>query len=173
MARRRSLESSFWRCGKVTPGLNFRQRLLFLGLISFQDDCGRLHGEPHLVKADVFAFDKVGLKTIEKDLKALERAKLLYLYNVEGRRYIQLHGAHHQKLQHPTPSRIPPLPDRGLLRKLSHNSHEPSVKTSASNGSVGSEVPGREEKRREEKGPEAKRTFERGWKGPESTKPWL
>jgi len=142
MARKRSIESSLWRSEKFNSGLSWRQKNLFVGLISFQDDAGRLHAEPDLIKSDVFPFDRVSRRTIEQDLKKLEDVNLLYLYEVNGRKYIQLHGIHHQKLDHPTPSRIPPHPDRNLLARISRATRERDANDS----------PTREVKRREVKG---------------------
>ena len=157
MRRKRALDTSFWTCEKVTPGLKLRQRLLFIGLISFQDDSGRLSGEPDLVKAQVFPFDKIRPQTIEKDLQVLEEAGLLYCYNIKGRRYIQLHGFHHQKLDHPIASRIPPHPNRELLARITRKSREGIASHSAP----------REENRREENGNSRGR-----WKKEKEAKPW-
>lgn len=110
MARRRLIDPGVWQSGHFKR-LNFRQRLLWVGVISLSDDEGKLKGEPAVIKAATFPFDNVSIKTVESDLRKLEEEGLLRRYEADGDKYILIvKWDKYQKPSHPTPSKIPDPP---------------------------------------------------------------
>ena len=134
MARRRLIDPRVWQSGHFKR-LNMRQRLLWLGIITLADDEGKLRGEPAVIKADIFPFDSVNLKTVESDLSVLGNEGVLHSYQVEGDLYIWIpKWERYQKPSHPTPSKIPDPPAKrsGELRESLHRDYEaPSDQSSA------------------------------------------
>ena len=112
MARRRLIAPGIWQSGHFKR-FNFRQRLLWIGVITRADDTGKLKGEPAVLKAEIFPFDAIGVGVIDEDLAKLEQEGLIRRYEVAGDRYILIvKWKRYQKPSHPTPSTIPdPLLD--------------------------------------------------------------
>ena len=108
MARIRTVKPEFWGHWK-TARVSRDARLLFLGLLNEADDEGRLLGSPKAVAGAVFPNDDdVTPKHVERWVDELESVCLAHRYEVEGIRYIVLPGfTEHQKVSHPTPSRLP------------------------------------------------------------------
>ena len=131
MARRRLIAPGLWQSGHLMR-LNHRQRLLWIGIITRSDDDGKLKGEPAVLRAEVFPFDKISAKVIDDDLNLLHKEVMIRRYEVAGDRYILIpKWLQHQRPSHATPSRIPnpdgsysPSPE--LLRLISRNPHPQS-----------------------------------------------
>jgi hypothetical protein len=105
--RIRSLKPEIWQ-DEAVGHLSPHARLLFIGLITMADDEGRLRALPASILGHVFPYDDVSPRRLAKWLDELKRAKLLYLYAVEGTPYIALKGwAQHQKINKPQHSRLP------------------------------------------------------------------
>lgn len=113
MARIRTIKPSFFESEDVAV-LPLRARLLWIGLWTHCDDAGRTKDNARLVKARVWPLDPdVGLKDIEEDLEVLAEKGRIVRYEVDGQRYLQVtNWREHQKIQKPSPSKIPP-PDSG------------------------------------------------------------
>ncbi len=111
MARRRLVDPRMWQSGHFKR-LNFRQRILWIGLITLADDDGKLRGDPAVIKSEIFPFDRVSLKVVDGDLQRFSEESLIQRYEVSSERYIHIvKWAQYQRPSHPTPSRIPdPLP---------------------------------------------------------------
>jgi len=108
MARRRMIDPGFWLSEHNTR-LIFRQRLLFLGLISNADDEGRVKGNANFIRAMVFPYDELESSKIKDDLAKLSSEGLIIRYNYNGLDYIQIaKWAEFQRIDHPTKSKIPP-----------------------------------------------------------------
>ena len=63
-------------------------RLLFTWMIAHLDREGRIFGEPHLVKAQIFPRSKISVAKIEKYLREMETFSLIYRYFNGKERYI-------------------------------------------------------------------------------------
>jgi hypothetical protein len=113
MSRIRSIKPEFWSseqvmaCAPVT-------RLLFIGLWNFADDGGRLSNSAKSIKAQIFpGDDDVDSTNVRRMLDELSSNELLLEYEVDGRAYFQITGWHHQRIDRPRPSKIPPPPLSG------------------------------------------------------------
>lgn len=108
MARIRTIKPGFFRSEDVSA-LPLRARLTWIGLWTQCDDQGRAKDNAKLIKADVWPLDDVSLKDIEVDLNTLADRGLIIRYEVDGTRYLEVVNWHdHQKINRPTPSKIPP-----------------------------------------------------------------
>ena len=82
LPRRRMIHSKIWVSDqfiKLTP----LGRLLYIGLISLADDYGRFRADKCFMKAQIFAYDKVGVAKVKKLRDELEESGLIQLYEVE------------------------------------------------------------------------------------------
>ncbi len=110
MARIRSIKPDFFISDTVSA-LPLRARLTWIGLWTHCDDHGRCRDNVKLVKAAVWPLDDVSLRDVASDLTDLERAGVIFRYEVEGKSYIQVtNWAEHQKVDRPSKSTIPPPP---------------------------------------------------------------
>lgn len=108
MPRIRTYKPSFFRSEDVAA-LTFRARLTWLGLWPYCDDEGRMKDNVRLIKGDVWPLDDVSVDDIEDDLAELAKHGRIVRYVVDGRRYLQVtNWQEHQRIQKPTPSKIPP-----------------------------------------------------------------
>jgi hypothetical protein len=113
MARIRTYKPSFFRSEDVAA-LTFRARLTWLGLWPHCDDEGRMKDNAKLIKGDVWPLDDVSLEDVEQDLSDLAAGGRIVRYEVDGRRYLAVtNWLEHQRIQKPTPSKIPPPPGSG------------------------------------------------------------
>ena len=82
-------------------------RLLFLGMLNFADDAGRMGYSPKTIKAQVFPSDEISVDEIRLMIVELSSNALVLIYAVDGKEYIQITGWHHQRIDRPKPSAIP------------------------------------------------------------------
>ena len=110
MARIRTIKPDFFT-SEVVAGLPLRSRLTWIGLWTYCDDFGRCRANVKLVKAAVWALDEVSISDIEIDLNTLADRGLIFRYSVDGKDYIQVtNWKEHQRVSHPTESKIPDPP---------------------------------------------------------------
>lgn len=115
MARQRMIHPDFWR-SPHNEHLSFRQRLLWLGLISNADDEGRIKANPNFIRATVFPFDDLSSVSIKDDLALLTSEGLIIQYTNKEVDYIQIaKWGDFQKISHPQPSKIPAFEGLSLL----------------------------------------------------------
>lgn len=107
MARIRSVKPGFFKSEDVSA-LSFRARLTWVGLWTQCDDAGRTKDNVKLIKADVWPLDDVSLRDVEDDLVELAAHGRIVRYEADGKQYLQITNWHHQRIQKPTPSVIPP-----------------------------------------------------------------
>lgn len=121
MARIRTIKPEFWGDPK-TARVSRDARLLFIGLLNESDDQGRQLGSPRKIAGTVFPNDEdVTPKLIVRWLGELERVGFVKRYTVEDVAYLLIVGfTSHQKVSHPSPSRLPPEP----LANLSGDSRD-------------------------------------------------
>lgn len=104
MARIRTIKPDFWSDEKIVQ-LTPLARLLFLGLLNFADDEGRMTYSPKKIKMLVFPGDEVDVPSC---LDELLRQNLIRIYERNDRRYLAIcNFAKHQKIDRKSPSQIP------------------------------------------------------------------
>ena len=108
MPTRRMIDPRLWQ-SETTAALTRNQRLLFIGIFSNADDQGRLRAHPALIRSIIFPFDDIPLEEIECDLTAIVQGGSILLYDVDGKRCLQvLNWWKYQNPQWAYPSKIPP-----------------------------------------------------------------
>lgn len=130
MARKRMIDPSIWsdeKLGLLTP----LHRLLFIGLFSNADDEGRLPGHPNYIKSLIFPYDNdITPQNVETMLNDLNSKGLILTYMVNGQRYIQVvNFLKYQKINRPTPSKIPPPPVETTVKNATTCFSESSLNT--------------------------------------------
>lgn len=111
MARIRSIKPEFWTHEKPTS-VSRDARLLFIGIWNFADDSGRIHDSSRELKLKILPGDEdITSANVEAWLVELANARLIQRYEVNGKRYLQVLGWDHQKIQHPSDSKIPRPPE--------------------------------------------------------------
>jgi hypothetical protein len=111
MARIRSIKPEFFTSLSIAD-LDLTARLTFIGLWTQCDDEGRCVDDARLIKAALWPLDDRTAADVDGDLQAIHQAALIIRYEVEGRRYLAVRGWHeHQRVNRPSPSKIPPPPD--------------------------------------------------------------
>lgn len=111
MARIRTIKPSMFSSLTVCAW-PIEVRWTFAGLFTYLDDKGRGLDEPRLVKAELWPLDdKVTARRVDEYLAAISESGPLCRYSVDGRRYMHITSwAEHQRVNRPTPSRIPQCP---------------------------------------------------------------
>lgn len=111
MARIRTIKPEYWTDERMAS-VSLEARLLFLGLLNLADDEGRLRGHPALIRGALFSYDDLTVAQVDWWLGELEKVGRIQRYRVDGEAYIWVrHFARHQKIDRPTPSRIPEPPE--------------------------------------------------------------
>lgn len=113
MGRIRTIKPEFWEDEAI--GLLSRDaRLLFLCCLNSADDEGILRWSGAYLKAQAFIYDSdLTVKTVEKLMKELTESSLIFSYTASKAKQpfgliVNFHK--HQKINRPTPSRLPPPP---------------------------------------------------------------
>lgn len=106
MARIRTIKPEFWTDGKIVQ-LPFYVRLVFIGLWNFCDDAGYLLEEHDRIKMQIMPGDDVD---VEASIDLLVACGLLSRHTLKsGGTALQInHFVDHQKISHPSPSKIAP-----------------------------------------------------------------
>lgn len=111
MPRIRTVKPEFFTSLTVAS-LPLEARLTFIGLWTHCDDEGRCVDDARLIKAAVWPLDDRLASDVELDLKALSESSLILRYKVGERSFLAVRSwREHQRINRPTPSRIPPPPD--------------------------------------------------------------
>ncbi len=112
MPRRRMIDPDFWNDSRVKR-LSPTERLLFIGMISYADDEGRLLADPAFLRSKVFPYDDFSLEDIisMRD-HILETNPNVQLYQNAGEDYLFFRKwPRYQKPSHPQPSKLPQPPE--------------------------------------------------------------
>lgn len=111
MARIRTIKPSMFSSLTVSAW-PIPLRWTFAGLFTYLDDKGRGLDEPRLIKAELYPLDDAMTATkVAKHLDVLTATGPLCRYVVAGQGYIHVTSwTEHQRINRPTPSRIPPCP---------------------------------------------------------------
>lgn len=106
MARIRTIKPDFWTNDRVME-CSMNTRLMFIGMWNFADDLGRLPLSSKTIKAQIFPSDDISSDTILGMIEELSENGLILTYEVDGRRYIQIVGWQHQRIDKPQPGKCP------------------------------------------------------------------
>lgn len=111
MARKRMLHPEFFTSLSLAR-LEYRAMLTFAGLWIYVDDYGRGEDDPSFVAATVWPRRReVTTDDVAGDLEALAGTAVVCRYSIGGVPLLHLPSWHeHQKVSHPTPSKLPPCP---------------------------------------------------------------
>lgn len=131
MARIRSVKPEMRRSLTVSSW-PIPVRWTFVGLLGYLDDEGRALDDLRLVKAELYPLDDaVTTRRVDQHLGTLAEQGPLCRYEVAGQRYLHVTSWHeHQRINRPSPSKIPPCPfhekdvsPHGALTEDSLNPH--------------------------------------------------
>lgn len=107
--RIRTIKPEFWRDPDSTGRWSADLKLFYIGMWMVADDDGRFAWEPDLIAADLFPFERGA--NVKALLEKLVQGGQVVRYEHGGRSYGWLRNfAKHQKINRPTPSRLPPPP---------------------------------------------------------------
>jgi hypothetical protein len=119
------IKPDFWideKLGKMPEAT----QLLYIGLWCVADDEYRMVYDLERIAVSVWPYKRLSNKEIEKRMQPLLDAKRIVVYRVAGQTYAWLPKmGQHQKIQHPTPSKLP-APDDAEESGLFTNIHEDS-----------------------------------------------
>ena len=127
--RIRTVKPEFWtdeKTGQMKP----ESALVFLALLNFADDKGRLRGDVRLIRGQLFPYrPKLDVEAAIEDCLSLG---LLQQYEVRGQVYfLVVNFNKHQRINRPTPSLLPEPPDPIIDDSLSAHTQltDDSMKT--------------------------------------------
>ena len=108
MARIRSVKPELFDSGSLAK-TSRDARYLFVGLFTLVDDEGRLRDLPKKIAGDLFPYDDdVSADQVDLWLDALASVGSVVRYIVNGEPYLYIpQWLAHQKIDHPTKSRLP------------------------------------------------------------------
>ncbi len=113
MARIRSIKPEFPQSESVGK-LSRDARLLFILIWTHVDDEGRSRAASRMLASLLFPYDDDAPKCVGHWLDELEINGFIQRYEVDGSRYLQVvNWLKHQKIDHPSKSKIPPFSDGG------------------------------------------------------------
>lgn len=117
MARIRTVKPEFWTDEKVVE-LSFPARLLFIGLLNFADDEGRMVYSPKRIKMQIFPADSMD---VGKHLTELVEQKIIHVYRVDEQEFLQIvNFSLHQKIDKRSASKIPPPNGLDQLKRFNN-----------------------------------------------------
>lgn len=111
MARIRSVKPDMRR-SLLVSSWPYAVRWTFVGLPGYLDDEGRGLDDARLIKAELYPLDDdMSARKLGKHLDTIADRGPLCRYEVGGQKYLHVTSwAEHQRVNRPTPSRIPPCP---------------------------------------------------------------
>lgn len=111
MARKRMISPEIWASSSFAELSDFA-KIVFIGLISNADDEGKDESDAALLKSTLFPRDeKKRAADVKSALSEIARSTSTLFYSVEGKNYYVLtKWKVYQKLDRPTPSKIPNPP---------------------------------------------------------------
>ena len=111
MARARTIKPHFLR-SRSMRAVSPMARLTFIQLWLLADDAGRLAAFPRQLALRLYPGDKEAIDLLPGWLDELERQHCIERYTVEKLEYLRIvNWRRHQKISHPTPSRLPARPE--------------------------------------------------------------
>jgi len=145
VARIRTVKPSLFEDEKLLR-CTIPARFLFIGLLVEADDDGRMLASPKRVSGAVFPNDDdVTPKRVARWLDELEREGRVLRYDVEGVTYLWIPNFRkHQRIDHPTPSKLPAPPSSAPPEPPSPNGSGPPDSRKVREGLPKSSRPPRE-----------------------------
>jgi hypothetical protein len=129
MPRIRTVKPEFWGDEKLAPMAPI-DRLVFLGLLSFADDAGRLLDNEKAI--DGFVFPESSDTSRESLMRLAEIGRIVRYVSDSGQRLIQVSNwKRHQRIEHPS-KYVLPGPARAPKMRHARESHESLGKSSLS-----------------------------------------
>lgn len=136
---KRMLNTDIWKSKQVS-NLSIQARLLYVGLITFGDDDGRLNGDPALLRSQIFPRDeKVTVAEVTKWLEEIVASGLVVKYTANGDDYL----AHPNWTRYQTiradrqkESNIPPPPADLVTAELQPSVNQVSAKDKIREGKI-------------------------------------
>ncbi len=128
MPRKRMIDPSIWT-DESFGELSERGRLLFIGLFSMADDEGRGEASAKVLKGKIFPYDE-GLRVadVSKTLKEIGSKMSVDFYARNGREYYAFKNWRTwQKVEKPTPSRIPAPIGGGKGENCAFDDNSPTI----------------------------------------------
>jgi hypothetical protein len=112
MARIRTIKPEFFP-SLSEQGAPLGARVLFAGMLTEADDAGRMIDSAKKLAGAVFPYDEdITPRKVEGWIRELERIGSVVRYEIDGRRLLALpHFLKHQRISHPTASRLPAPPE--------------------------------------------------------------
>ncbi|MBF0109257.1 MAG: hypothetical protein HQL76_08785 [Magnetococcales bacterium] len=101
MSRIRTIKPEFWTSDQIVA-CSYPARLLFIGIWNFCDDSGICPATPKRLKMQIFPGDDIGIDLLCQWIDELKAQKLLTEYKINDRRFYQVTGWHHQRIEKPT-----------------------------------------------------------------------
>ena len=115
MARIRSIKPEFPQ-SETTGKLSRDARLLFIQLWTIVDDDGRTRAASRMLASLLYPYDDDAPVLIEGWLSELEAENCVRRYVIEGSTYLEIiNWLKHQKIDHPSKSRLPPFDEASRL----------------------------------------------------------
>lgn len=142
MARIRTIKPEFWTSEQIVECSPIA-RLLFIGMWNFCDDGGNHPASTKTLKMQIFPGDDIAISQIDALVAELVAAGLLSEYLAEGRRYWNVTGWKHQKIDRPSYKYPRPIADNSPNdRRQLDARHPPEGKGREGNGrDVSSSMP--------------------------------
>ncbi len=117
MARIRTIKPEIWTDEKLSE-CSLSAHLLFIGLISFADDEGRMEFAQARIRMQIFPCGRVPSKKLTELIGELTERSLIRVYVVDEREFLDIPGfIKHQRINRPTPSKLPAF--HGVLSESS------------------------------------------------------
>ena len=123
MARKRMIDPNIWQ-SEDFGRLSTLAKIVFIGLFSLADDEGRGRCKPVYLKSTLFPYDEnIRSTDIEKILSEISSIMSIVLYTHNGSSYYSLLSWHtFQKIDKPSPSKIPEYDDKTMQLLFDENS---------------------------------------------------
>ena len=107
MSRIRTIKPEFPQ-SETIGRLSRDARLLFIMLWTIADDDGRTRAASRMLASLLYPYDNDAAKLMDRWLDELEREKCIRRYEVDNSRYLEIcNWLKHQKIDHPSKSRLP------------------------------------------------------------------
>ena len=90
MARKRMIAPSFWEdeaIGACEP----MARLLYLGMVAYSNNKGRVRADAQLLRANIFPYDEeITVKDVERWSNSLMEHEFIFMFRKNGREYYSI-----------------------------------------------------------------------------------
>lgn len=126
MARKRMIDPNIWQSEDFSK-LSTLGKLVFIGLFSLADDEGKGRSNPVYLKSSLFPYEE-GIRSadIDKTLSEIGSNMSVIFYTHDGSNYYNLYNWNEwQKIDKPTPSKIPDYDENTMVKLFDEYSTSP------------------------------------------------